>query len=1000
MSCYRENSVYFLYFSDISRLEVGIIKKNDGIFFRIVGYSDCIGYSVCPLEGRNMNVKALKCFPLFSLAIVIISCNVFYGVGRAEPYTENNPTGFYEVPLTSENLNRLSFGTSSREASGSTSAHQPGCVIEDKLAENGTIIITSTNGSNNAGKIAGSEDGIAFFFKEVDRGMNFRLSADFYIEAYGFSNGKTDLNGQEGFGIMARDYVPQYIWTGSDGKTYDATMEGIRTGINTETGETSNTGNTTNGMYYTGKGRADGPGGSGNMIMVGGVKRGARVYWRTGVTDPIGDAVTNADTVADASKAKFYYLPREFADYSMYGTGKAGVESRPDFPSAGLTYSLMLEKTNSGFKARITPPKGKGVTKDRFPVDGAVLEYNDLYVEKGVTKAGELYFPDAEDMLFSINKEKYYVGFFACRDAKVIISNIRYEEARVEDAAPLIILPPESFSPAFSVVSPAAASVEDYTLYARSNVEGVLSVKLNNGPVKNYEGVWTTEKSNASAEPFELFTIPGQKLQDGDNVFNLVFTPFTEQDNFGYLLSDTNSIRRTFVVHKGGITDNDSIYVAPEGRSYNAGTRESPLDLDTAIAYVRPGQRIIMLKGIYTPFYVNIPRYNNGLEGNYKYIIAEERDKAIIDFRKDDVNAKGFELRGDYWYISGIHIRNTPNKVKGLTVMGSHNVVEWVKTYFNGDTGIQISGSSTEPKAMWPRNNQIRYCESFANMDESREDADGFASKLTSGEGNVFKWCVAHHNADDGWDLFAKKETGAIGALKLEHCIAYSNGKFLNAELSSLYGGTGVAEESSRSGGNGFKMGGEGIPVTHEAEDCLAFNNDADGFTSNSDPAILLTHCTSYDNGGTIEDDSPTASKPGNYAIYGAGSAGYTGLDEVITQIVSLYSSTSPRDRDRVEPKTPSSGYWWGGEQTINKSGRTLTASDNMVSTVIPYHPGGAAPFDNTIKGNFLVIQSHSHGGEYGTGDTGFYVLNGFMQLKNVYDLVTPGARGLWDKGE
>jgi hypothetical protein len=790
-------------------------------------------------------------------------------------------------------------------------------------------------------------------------------------------------------------------------------MAGIRTGANTEDGSSSNTGNDTNSNYYTGKGRADGPGGSGNMIMVGGVKRGARVYWRTGVTDPNGDAVTNPDTVADASRAKFYFLPREFADYSMYGTGRTGVEARPDFPTAGLTYTLMLEKTNSGFKARITPPKGagKGVTKDRSPVDGAVLEYNDLYVEKGVTKSGELYFPDADDMLFSINKDKYYVGFFACRDAKVTISNIRYEEARVEDGAPLIVLPPESYAPTFAVTSPASASVEDYTLYARSNVEGVLSVSLNNGPVTNYKGVWTTERSNASAEPFELFTISGQKLKDGDNVFSLVFSPFAEQENFEYLVSNTNAIRQTFIVNKANISDGEYIYVAPDGRSYNAGTRESPLDLNTAIAYVKPDQHIVMLDGIYTPLQVVIPRYNSGYKDesgvvHYKYLEAEHRDKAIIDFKKD-LNAKGFELRGDYWYISGIHIRNAPHqtKVKGLTVMGSYNIVEWVKTYFNGDTGLQISGSSTEPKAMWPHHNIIRYCESFANMDESREDADGFASKLTSGEGNVFQWCVAHHNADDGWDLFAKKETGAIGALKLEYCMAYSNGKFLNRELSALFNGQGSAwdeskgEESSRSGGNGFKMGGEGISVLHEAVDCLSFYNDADGFTSNSDPAILLTHCTSYNNGATIEDDSPNANKPGNYAIYGAGSAGYTGLDAVVTQILSLYSSTTPRDRDRVEAKAPSSGYWWNGEKTINKSERTLTVTQNVVSPDVPYYQGGGvAPFDSSIKGNFIVIQSNNDGGRHGIGATGGYDLKGFMKLKDVYDLTTPGARGLWDQ--
>jgi hypothetical protein len=702
----------------------------------------------------------------------------------------------------------------------------------------------------------------------------------------------------------------------------------------------------------------------------------------------------------------------------MYGTGRAGVEARPDFPTAGLTYSLTLEKTNSGFKAKIAPPKGagKGVTKAREPSDGAILEYNDLIVDKGVVKAGELYFPDGENMLFSINKEKYYVGFFACRDAKVTITNIRYEEADVADCAPLVPLEPELYAPSFSVASPATASTADYTLYARSNVEGVLSVRLNGGAARNYAGAWTTEKSNASAEPFTLFTAPGYELKDGDNVFNTVFTPSAKQANLqahlqvetDALLANTTPIYQTFVVTKKAIgASGGDIYVAPEGRAYHAGTRESPLDLNTAIAYVQPGQRIIMLKGVYTPLAVAIPRYNNGAAGdgaaapNYKYIVAEERDKVIIDFQ-NNLNAKGFELRGDYWYISGLHIRNAPNKVKGLTVMGSHNVVEWVKTYFNGDTGIQISGNSAEPKALWPRDNQILYCESFANMDESREDADGFASKLTSGEGNVFRWCVAHHNADDGWDLFAKKETGAIGALKLEHCIAYSNGKFLNAERSALYGGGGIAEESSRSGGNGFKMGGEGIPVTHEAEDCLSFNNDADGFTSNSDPAILLAHCTSYDNGGTIEDDSPTANKPGNYAIYGAGSAGYTGLDAVVTQIVSLYSSGAPRDRDRVEAKTPSSGYWWDGTQTINKSGRTLAVAANVVSTAIPYHAGsggdiGVAPFDESIQGNFLIIQANNDGGTYGIGATGKYLLNNFMKLKDVYDLTTPGARGLWD---
>ena len=36
------------------------------------------------------------------------------------------------------------------------------------------------------------------------------------------------------------------------------------------------------------------------------------------------------------------------------------------------------------------------------------------------------------------------------------------------------------------------------------------------------------------------------------------------------------------------------------------------------------------------------------------------------------------------------------------------------------------------------------------------EDADGFAAKLTVGDGNVFDGCISYNNADDGWDFFAK----------------------------------------------------------------------------------------------------------------------------------------------------------------------------------------------------------------------------------------------------
>ena len=909
-------------------------------------------------------IRAYKVFISMTTVFSICSCQLFNG-GDAFFYKENNPNGFSPVELYDSaeggNLFRLSFGTSSRAAGdlGQNTSQGMGVTVNP----DGSILIKAVNTSNNAGKIAGSEDGITYFYTEVDKGRNFRLSADFEVHTFGFSNNKPDLNGQEAFGLMARDYVPQYP---------GYSMEEVRYA--------------TNGGYYTGAGRPDGPGGSGNMVMVGGVKRGVRMYWRTGVTDPVGDAIENPDTVADASKAKFYFMPRELPDYSKWSS----TADRSDFPTAGTRWNLYLEKTNNGFKGSITPPSAKGV-KPNAKRDDVIL---------GETYDYELLEPD---LLFSINKDKYYVGFFACRDAMVTVRNWHYEEAAVEDCAPRVDPIPELISPSFTVTSPATASGSGYTFYARSNMEGVLSLTLNGKVLQSRRGVWKTEKTNASAVPFSLFEVSVDSLIPGDNTFRAVFSPDKEQPNWSefqgplYAVANTNPLTSTFVVNlKTYGESGGEIWAANDGRPGNAGTYNSPLDIDTAIAYIQPGQTIKLKNGVYSRLAVIIPRYNDGAPDRKKRMEAETRDKVVFDFSTDffkEKDVKGLELNGNFWELEGFHITKTANKVKGMNVGGSNNIIRWVKAYFNGDTGIQIAGSSTEPKSMWPANNRVEFCESFANMDKSREDADGFASKLTSGEGNVFFWCIGHHNADDGWDLFSKKETGNIGAVLLDHCIAYANGRFL--QTGTIVNDEGIpvphnAEESTHSGGNGFKMGGEGLSVLHHAIDCLSFNNDADGFTSNSDPAILLTQCTSFNNGRTVEENA--ASRPGNFAIYGAGSAATTGLDAVVTQIVSLYTLPGPTSSDRVEIRSPASGYKWdhAAGATVNTSGRRLTVADNVENAVPPFTVNNKAPFGNEyageIEGTFLEVDQTS----------GKYKLNKFAQLKDVIGTM-PGATGLWD---
>ena len=65
-------------------------------------------------------------------------------------------------------------------------------------------------------------------------------------------------------------------------------------------------------------------------------------------------------------------------------------------------------------------------------------------------------------------------------------------------------------------------------------------------------------------------------------------------------------------------------------------------------------------------------------------------------------------------------------------------------------------------KNEWPAYNTILNCTSYYNCDSAQNDADGFAAKLSVGEGNVFDGCVSYNNADDGYDLYAKEKLDMV----------------------------------------------------------------------------------------------------------------------------------------------------------------------------------------------------------------------------------------------
>ena len=290
------------------------------------------------------------------------------------------------------------------------------------------------------------------------------------------------------------------------------------------------------------------------------------------------------------------------------------------------------------------------------------------------------------------------------------------------------------------------------------------------------------------------------------------------------------------------------LYVSPSGKSTAAGTQNAPMDLLTAINSISAGYTIWMEEGTYKAYElygapIVIAESNSGAEGAYKTISSINGGTVTIDFSgmAELGSNRGIVLDGSYWHFYDIDICNAGDN--GMLLSGDNNIIELCQFYANHDSGLQISryNTSADTIDLWPSNNLILNCTAFDNKDEATcENADGFAAKLTCGEGNVFDGCISYCNSDDGWDLYAKPATGSTGVVTIKNSVAFGNGNL-------TYG-----EGSANGDMNGFKLGGSNkqCPTPHVVTNCIAFNNGATGFTDNGNGgAVTLTNCTSVNNG-------------------------------------------------------------------------------------------------------------------------------------------------------
>ena len=600
-------------------------------------------------------------------------------------------------------------------------------------------------------------------------------SQNFTLRAKVTVDSWTLSNGQEGFGLMAADKLGGTGWNNS----YMAVASKTEYYWNEETKEVTTDSSATKVSQ----------------------KIGLASQEKTGVTKDNIAAIEANDTATIQANFKSTSYPLE----QRYPEAKNIIGNSTNTPAdAGdiTEMYLTIQKNNTGYFVTYESADGSYSTTKKY-YDTEALE--------------------------RIDSDYVYAGFFASRNATATFSDITFTTIDPKEDAPAEERPIEKVSVNTYVQSATATGSADYEFLFSANCDGTLSIEDAKGEVIVSD---VEVKADTLVKPASV------TLNKGKNEYKINFTPaegYKPNGEYSAMESYETVVIDHTVTYKTFGEAGQSIWVAPDAKG--SGSKEDPMSIYDAVKYVMPSQQIVLTEGTYkleSP--LKIARGINGTADQMIYMVADPdaKTRPVIDFQG---LCTGMTIGGDYWYFKGFDVTGSADGQKGLQVSGSHNTLDQIETYHNGNTGLQISRLNvTDTYAEWPSYNLILNCTSYGNADKGYEDADGFAAKLTVGDGNVFDGCIAHHNADDGWDLFAKVQTGSIGSVTIKNSIAYANG---------------YLEDGTNAGnGNGFKMGGDSMPGSHVLENSIAFANKAKGIDSNSCPDIKVKNCTSINNQG------------------------------------------------------------------------------------------------------------------------------------------------------
>ena len=777
-------------------------------------------------------------------------------------------------------------------------ASESNSAYEGNINETGSVTLRSGAVDAN-GVLKGSGNNGKLVPASFD-GLNFYYTAvptslNFTLRAKVTVDQWSLSNGQEGFGLMAADRLGGSGWNNS----YMAVVSKTEYYWNEEAGKVTND----------------------TTALKVSQKIGIASQEKKGLTkDNIAAIEANDTETVKQFQSAMYPLEQRYAqNVNVIGNAVKPVDATIENPVTEMY--LTIQKNNTGYFVSYES------------VDGTYSTTKKYY--------------DTET-LSQLDSDNVYVGFFTSRYAQATFSDVTFTTINPSDDAPAEEKPIEELVTNAAFNSKTATGTSDYEFRFTANCDGVLSI-------------WDSE-DNAIATDVAVAANTVVKpatttLNVGKNSFRYVFTPdagyIPEKD---MVMSSYEPIEGTFTVtYRTYGVEGQSIYVAPG--KYGVGTKEDPMSIYDAVKYVQPGQTIVVMEGTYyLDKTVKVERGVNGTADKPIQMVAdtEASSRPVFDFQG---LCAGMVLAGDYWYFQGFDVTNSANAQKGIQLSGKYNTMDNIMTYHNGNTGLQVSRYlTTDEFDMWPAYNLILNCTSYGNADAGYEDADGFAAKLTVGDGNVFDGCISYNNADDGWDLFAKVQSGSIGAVTIKNSVAYGNG---------------YLEDGTNAGnGNGFKLGGDSMSGKHVLENCVAFDNKAKGIDSNSCPDINVINCTTFNNESYNIALYTNSAKNTDFSA-----TGVLSYRTYMKDNVEQFKLLGTQDKTKVDNDT---NYFWNYEGTAKNSAKTVTddwfesvdtAMDHATHVYASHKVTRNA--DNTINMNGLLVLTDKAAANTGARMTG-----------------------------